>query len=79
MTTEELVTQLKGLGVSDEQADSFRDLRLKGPSEDSEGGTFNVPAFNADGVFFLVHARFTGEDKGHVPEWNSVSTAGETV
>lgn len=76
MTTEELVTKLKGLGVDDEQAEGFRDLRLRAASP---GGVFRVPVFNAEGKFYSVNAYFTDEDKDYVPLWDSVSEAGATV
>jgi butyrate kinase len=73
MTTEELITKLKGLGVDDVQAEGFRDMRLKTAHL---GGTFRVPAFTPDGKFFQVTAYFTGEDEGYVPNWSSVTEVG---
>jgi hypothetical protein len=76
MTTDELVEKLKGLGVSDEQAEGFRGLHLKA---NNPGGQIRIPVFTPDNVFYTVCAKLTGEDKDYVPEWNSVVKMGETV
>ena len=73
MTTDELITKLKGLGVDDEQAEGFRDLRLQ---VSRPGGHINIPVFAPDNVFYNVEAVTTDKDQGYVPRWDAVSKLG---
>lgn len=67
LTSDELVAYLKARGVPDDQAELYRDVRLKGTL-----GKQIVMPIVAGSCLIEVHVTLTGEDEGFIPVWNSV-------
>lgn len=72
MTTEELVTELKSLGVADEWAEQLGDTHLVGTT----GKRIKMPIMTEGGAFVEVTAKLSDDDHEWIPEWESIRKAG---
>ena len=72
MTTEEMVAELKNLGVADDWAEKTGDMRLVATT----GARIQIPMVTEDGALVQVTAKISDEAREWIPEWESVRKLG---